>query len=148
METKPKIKNIFKEGAIDPAFIATSIEHHQKKTGIGAHATFMGQVRADEVDSKTVSSITYTAHEEMALERMAELREETFAKFNLTCMHVYHSLGTVKTGELCLFVFVSSPRRKEVYEALPFLVDQIKERLPIFGKESFEDSSYQWKKNS
>jgi molybdopterin synthase catalytic subunit len=63
-------------------------------------------------------------------------------------MHIYHSLGTVKTGEICLFVFVSAPRRKVVYEALEFLVEAIKENMPIFGKELFEDDSYVWKKNT
>lgn len=141
------MKNIFREGAILPEFIANSIAKHQIKTEIGAHATFMGQVRADVIDDKTVSSIEYTAHETMALEKVAEIREEAFESFDLTCMHIYHSLGEVKAGEICLFVFVSSPRRKQVYDALPFIVDAIKDRAPIFGKEIFEDQSHQWKTN-
>jgi molybdopterin synthase catalytic subunit len=63
-------------------------------------------------------------------------------------MHVYHSLGEVKVGEICLFVFVSSPHRKEVFEALHHLVERIKKELPVFGKELLEDSSYSWKVNT
>ena len=72
----------------------------------------------------------------------------TFKKFNLTCMHIYHSIGKVKAGEICLFVFVSSPRRKEVFKALEYIVEEIKAKVPVFGKELFEDESHQWKVNS
>tara|TARA_R110002050_G_scaffold270252_4_gene413270 strand:- start:3364 stop:3804 length:441 start_codon:yes stop_codon:yes gene_type:complete len=141
-------KNVFKEGAISSDFIANSIAKHQSKTGIGAHNIFLGQVRADEVDGKTVSAIEYTAYEEMANKKFHEIREATFEKYNLTCMHIYHSLGEVKVGEVCLFVFVSSPRRKEVFKALEYVVEAIKADVPVFGKELFEDASHQWKVNS
>ena len=143
-----KIKNVFREGAIASQFIGDSIAKHQSKTTIGAHSIFLGQVRADELDGKTVSAIEYTAHQEMANLKFHEIREATFEKFNLNCMHIYHSIGLVKTGEICLFVFVSSPRRKEVFKALEFVVEEIKAKVPVFGKEIFEDSSHQWKVNS
>jgi molybdopterin synthase catalytic subunit len=139
------MKNIFVQGAISPSFIADSIAKHQSKHSIGAHNIFLGQVRADEIEGKKVQAIDFSAYEEMANEKMADLREQAFAQFNLTCMHIYHSLGEVKAGEICLFVFVSSPRRKEVYQATETLVNWIKVELPIFGKEKFEDNSHQWK---
>jgi len=142
------MKNVFKQGAISPNFIANSIEKHQTKTTIGAHDIFLGQVRADKIDGKTVTAIEYTAYEEMANQKFDDIRERTFNKFNLTCMHIYHSLGAVKTGEICLFVFVSSPRRKEAMRALEYVVETIKEESPIFGKEIFEDETHQWKVNS
>jgi len=143
-----KAKNVFKEGAISSEFIATSISHHQVKTQIGAHNIFLGQVRADEIDGKKVTEIEYSAHEEMANQKFYEVREAAFEKFNLSCMHIYHSLGKVKAGEICLFVFVSSPRRKEVFPAIEFIVEEIKANVPVFGKEIFEDESHQWKVNS
>lgn len=145
-ETKPK-KKVFLQGAITPEFISDSIAKHQTKTTIGAHNIFLGQVRADEIEGKTVKAIDYTAYEEMAEQSLYEIREVAFAKFNLTCMHIYHSLGRVEAGEICLFVFVSAPRRKTTYEALEFLVEEIKEKVAIFGKEIFEDDSYTWKVN-
>ena len=93
-------------------------------------------------------AIDYSAYEEMAEESFYEIREATFAKFDLSCLHIYHSLGLVNVGEICLFVFVSAPRRKVTYEALEFLVEAIKEKAPIFGKEILEDESYTWKKNT
>jgi len=145
-ERKPK--NVFKEGAISSEFIGNSIAKHQTKTSIGAHNIFLGQVRADEIEDKVVSAIEYTAYEDMANQKFHEIRESTFEKFDLTCMHIYHSLGTVKTGEICLFVFVSSPRRKVVFEALEFVVEEIKAKVPVFGKEIFEDETHQWKVNN
>ena len=144
---KPK-KSSFLQGAIAAEFIGNSIAKHQSKTTIGAHNIFLGQVRADEIDGKTVAAIEYSAYEEMAEQSFYEIREVAFAKYDLTCMHIYHSLGLVKTGEICLFVFVSAPRRKVVFEAIEFLVEEIKQKVPVFGKEIFEDETYTWKKNT
>jgi molybdopterin synthase catalytic subunit len=146
-EDKPK-KSSFIQGQITSEFIGNSIAKHQNKTTIGAHNIFLGQVRADVVDGKMVAAIEYTAYEEMAEQSLYGIREAAFAKYDLTCLHIYHSLGLVKTGEICLFIFVSAPRRKVVYQALEFLVEAVKEKAPIFGKEIFEDESYTWKKNT
>ncbi|WP_298533656.1 molybdenum cofactor biosynthesis protein MoaE [uncultured Algibacter sp.] len=146
--TNKKPKNVFREGPISSDFIGNSIYKHQTKTSIGAHNIFLGQVRADKIDGKTVSAIDYTAYEDMANQKFHEIREAAFEKFDLTCMHIYHSLGIVKAGEICLFVFVSSPRRKVVFKALEYIVEAIKADVPVFGKEIFEDESHQWKVNS
>ncbi|MGB0869217.1 MAG: molybdenum cofactor biosynthesis protein MoaE [Flavobacteriales bacterium] len=143
-----KKKSIFIQGPISAEFIGNSIAKHQSKTSIGAHDIFLGQVRADEVDGNTVKAIEYTAQEELTESILHDIREEAFEKFDLTCMHIYHSLGEVKAGEICLFVFASSPRRKTVFKAIEFLVESIKEKSPIFGKEIFENDSHQWKQNS
>ena len=146
--SEKKIKSVFVNGSISSEFIGNSIAKHQSKTSIGAHNIFLGQVRADDIDGKVVTAIDYTSYEEMANEKFHEIREATFDKFNLTCMHIYHSLGTVNIGEICLFVFVSSPRRKEVFKALEYVVEEIKAKAPVFGKELFEDESHQWKINT
>ena len=107
----------------------------------------MGQVRADEVDGKVVTAIEFTAQQEMANQVCHDIREAVFEKFPVTCMLIYHSIGTVKAGELCIFVFVSAGHRQTVFEALPYLVNELKAKLPIFGKELFEDQTHQWKEN-
>jgi molybdopterin synthase catalytic subunit len=140
-------KNIFVEGAITSDFIADCIGEHSHKTGIGGHSIFLGQVRSDEVKGGKVIAIEYTAYPEMALERMHEIREEIFARYPLTCMHVYHSLGRVAIGEICLFVFTSSAHRKPAIDACTETVERIKLELPVWGRESFEGAGYQWKEN-
>lgn len=142
-----RIKNIFVQGAIPATQIAESIAQHSSKTGIGGHSIFLGQVRADLVDGKTVRAIEYTAYEEMAKEQMHEIREAVFAKYPLHCMHIYHSLGEVAVGGICLFVFTSSAHRKPAIDACTEIVERIKKELPIWGKELFADASYQWKTN-
>jgi molybdopterin synthase catalytic subunit len=140
-------KTIFIQGAISAEFIGNSIAKHQSKTSIGAHQIFLGQVRADEIEGEAVTAIEYTSYEDMANEKMHIIREEIFANNEITCMHVYHSLGKVKAGEICLFVFVSSPHRKESQVVCQKLVERVKNELPIWGKEITEQSE-QWKVNS
>jgi molybdopterin synthase catalytic subunit len=147
MSESKKIKNIFTAGPIDPAFIADSIAKHATKTSIGGHSIFLGQVRADMIDDKQVEAIEYTSHEEMALQQMTVIREAIFAKYPLTCMHVYHSLGAIRAGEICLFVFTSSAHRKAAIDACNECVERIKAELPVWGKEIFQGEGYQWKVN-
>ena len=141
------MKSIFIEGPISADFIASSIAKHQSKKNIGAHEIFLGQVRADEVDGQVVRAIEFTCYREMAESKAHEIREEAFARYDLTCMHIYHSLGEIKSGEICYFVFASSVHRNEARTAVAFLVDKLKVELPIFGKELFEDQGHQWKSN-
>ena len=143
-----KPKNVYIEGAVSPEKIASSIAHHQVKTNIGAHDIFLGQVRADRINNETVRAIHYSCYEEMANEEFHQIREEAFSQFDLTCMHIYHSIGHVNAGEICLFVFTSSKHRKESMDACRFLVEEIKKRVPIFGKELLADGKHVWKMNT
>jgi molybdopterin synthase catalytic subunit len=142
-----KIKNIFSQGPISATFIAESIQKHSSQTAIGGHSIFLGQVRADETENGKVKAIAYTTFEEMALEKMHQIREDIFAKYPLTCMHVHHSLGEVLAGEICLFVFSSSAHRKAAIDSCNEIVERIKAELPIWGKEIMENDSHQWKVN-
>jgi molybdopterin synthase catalytic subunit len=142
------LKNIFIQGAIAPEKIAASIQSHSSKTNIGGHSIFLGQVRADEKKNGKVVAIEYTAYEEMALQKAFEIREEIFEKYQLTCMHIYHSLGEVKAGEICLLVFTSSEHRKPAIDACEELVERIKKELPVWGKEILDTKESDWKINT
>jgi molybdopterin synthase catalytic subunit len=140
-------KKVFIEGSVPPQKIADSIQNHQKKTGIGAHSIFLGQVRADNIDNKTVEAIEYSAYTEMAEKVVHEIREAAFEQFDLNCMHIYHSMGIVKAGEISLMVFTSSPHRQDCTDATKFIVEEIKAKAPIYGKENLSDTEYTWKEN-
>jgi molybdopterin synthase catalytic subunit len=142
-----KERNIFVQGPIDAAFIGESIAKHASKTSIGGHGIFLGQVRADEMEGRQVKGIEYTAYEAMALERMTAIREDIFAKYPLTCLHVHHSLGLVEVGGICLFVFASAVHRREAIDACSECVERIKAELPVWGRELFEGDGHQWKVN-
>ncbi|MFN9324128.1 MAG: molybdenum cofactor biosynthesis protein MoaE, partial [Flavobacteriales bacterium] len=128
---------------------------HATRLDSGAHEICLGQVRADHgvgtdahAPATTVAAIEYTAYREMALERMTAIREEAFTKWpSMTCLHVHHSLGTIKAGELCFMVFASAPHRLAAREAVAWVVDRVKAELPIFGREVLSDSTHLWKTN-
>ena len=143
-----KKRKVFVDGPVRSLFIGESIAKHQTKTNIGAHNIFLGQVRNDIINGKEVAAIEYTAYEEMAEPEFEKIREEAFEKFDLICMHIYHSLGVVEAGEISLFVFTSSAHRDASFKATRYIVDEIKSRVPIFGKELFTDSTHGWKKNN
>lgn len=147
MKEKKKHK-AFDQGSIAPEFIAESIAKHSTKTTIGAHDIFLGQVRNDNINGKLVQAIDYSSYEEMAEEKFHEIREAAFGKFDISCMHIYHSLGKVKAGEICLFVFVSSGHRQQAFDACRWIVEEIKAHVPVFGKEIFADETYVWKENT
>jgi len=147
MSSPKKKEKVFIEGAINVEFIADSVAKHSNKTGIGAHTIFLGQVRDDVIDGKTVQAIEYSAYHEMAEKEFHEIREAAFAKYELTCLHIYHSLGKVKAGEINMFVFVSSKHRNDSFDACREIVEQIKANVPIWGKEMFDDETYVWKQN-
>ncbi len=142
-----KGNKIFVQGAISPELVAGAIAGLEAETDQGAHDIFLGRVRSDEIDGKKVAAIDFTAQEEMANAVAEEIRTESFEKFDLKSIHISHSIGKVEAGGLCIFVMVSSGHRQQVFEALPHVVNELKSRLPIFGKEIFEDESHQWKVN-
>ena len=78
---------------------------------------------------------------------MHAIREEVFARHDLICMHIYHSLGPVKAGEISLFVFTSSAHRKAATAACEEIVERLKAEVPVWGKELLEDETFQWKEN-
>ena len=121
-------KKVLREGPISPTMIGEVIAKHESKTYLGAHQIFLGSVRADAVDSKEVTAIDYSAYEDMAEAEFSKIREEIFDQYDLGCMHVYHSLGEVKVGEISLVVMISASHRVGLAEAVTQMVELIKEK--------------------
>jgi molybdopterin synthase catalytic subunit len=147
MGEEKKRKKVFMEGAISPTFIADSIAKHSSKKDIGAHSIFLGQVRNDLIQNQEVKAIEYSCYQEMAEEKLHEIRENCFEKYPLSCLHIYHSLGKVGVGEICLFVFTSSKHRAAATDSCSYLVERIKKEVPIWGKELFGGNDFAWKVN-
>jgi molybdopterin synthase catalytic subunit len=148
MDKDKKPKKVFLDGAISPGFIGESIAKHTTKNNIGAHSIFLGQVRADALGNANVEAIVYEAYAEMAELKFHEIREDAFAKYPLICMHIYHSLGEVKSGEISLFVFTSSKHRAAAIESCSYIVERIKKEVPVWGKELLDNGELNWKKNT
>lgn len=142
-----KDRNPFVSGGILTSFIGESIAKHSTKTNIGAHGIFLGQVRSDVEGDNTVAGIEFTCYEEMALNVIKTIREATFEKYALTCLHIHHSLGYVEVGQICLFVFASSKHRADSINAVSYVVERIKLEVPIWGKEKYDSGGHSWKVN-
>ncbi len=140
-------QTFFYDGAIPADKIAEYIQYYAANTAIGSYSIFLGQIRADGKGDQKVTYITYTAYEEMAVERLEVIKADVCKQYPIQAIEVLHSIGKVKTGELCLFVLVASAHRKAGIAACELLVERIKKELPIWGKEYFETTGYQWKVN-
>ena len=106
----------------------------------GAVVTFLGATR-NNFQGKQVITLEYEAYEEMALKKLGEVREELQAQFDLEDIAISHRIGTVPIGEISLVVAVASPHRKEAFQACQVAVDRIKEIVPIWKKEVYEEGS-------
>ncbi len=114
----------------------------------GAHTSFIGQVRADKINNKIVKEIEYSAYETMVNTEMEKIISDISTKYyDIQQIIILHSIGKVKAGENSLFVFISAGHRKNVFNALADIVNQIKKRIPIWKKEILEDTSYVWTEN-
>jgi molybdopterin synthase catalytic subunit len=107
----------------------------------GAVALFYGDVR-NHSEGRSVERLEYEAHESMALRKMREVAAETKQRFPDVCgIGVWHRIGTLEIGETSLLVAVSSPHRKDAFEACHWCVDRIKEVVPVWKKEHWSDGS-------
>ena len=106
----------------------------------GAVVTFLGTTR-DNFQGKKVVNLEYEAFEEMALKKMEEVRQEIQAEFAIEDTAISHRIGTVAIGQISLVVAVASPHRQEAFQACHRAVDRIKEVVPIWKKEVYEDGS-------
>ena len=108
----------------------------------GAVVTFLGTTRLF-AEGKKVLYLEYEAYEEMALKEMEKIRGEICSEWSIEDIAIAHRIGRVDIGEISLVVAVASPHRKEAFHACHQAVDLLKEKVPIWKKEFFEDG-YHW----
>jgi len=105
--------------------------------GAGAIATFVGTTR-NENSGRVVLRLEYEAYEPMALSEMRKLAEEAGRRFKIIRAAITHRIGVVEIGEASVAIAVAAPHRAEAFDACRFLIDRIKEIVPIWKKEHFE----------
>jgi molybdopterin synthase catalytic subunit len=106
--------------------------------GAGAVNVFIGSVR-NTANNKNVVWLEYEAYESMAVAETRKIIDEAAHRWPLLGWAVSHRVGTLKPGEVAIAVAVSTRNRKESFEACQYIVDMIKEKVPLFKKEVFED---------
>ena len=108
----------------------------------GAVNVFIGTVR-NQTAGKAVTKLEYEAYEPMAIAEIQKVVDATKAKWSLTGWAVSHRTGTLLPGEVAVVVAVSTPHRKDSFEACQFIIDTLKKTVPIWKKEFFQDGD-QW----
>ena len=107
---------------------------------------FLGQVRADEAEGKKVKAIEYSAFVELVNVEAEKIMKEIFSEFgDVKSIDIIHSTGVVRAGGISLLVLVSAGHRHMSMMACSKTVELIKEKLPVWKKEIFEDDSHLWK---
>lgn len=139
------MKFMFVEGAIPNDILQNTTASDTDSEG--AIAVFVGKVRGDKIDDRKVEKIEFTAQESIAESTFVEIIEESKKRFGILDAEIFHSLGTVRTGEACFLVKVTGRHRKESFAAMPYIVDEVKNRCPIFGKEILTGGVHTWKEN-
>ena len=134
---KRKPKKVFVEGAIPPEKVATSIASHSSKMDISSYSIYLGQVKQTNQEGTVISGKDFSTDIEASESLLAEIREDAFARYSLTCLHIYHSLGSVSAGQIYLFVFSSSTLDHEAEKATSYLVERIQSEINIKCKEIF-----------
>lgn len=109
----------------------------------GAICTFLGTVRELTGSRRTVA-LSYEAYPEMARKKLAELEAEARGRWPIIELALIHRVGELELGEVSVAVAVSCPHRRQAFEACQWLIDTLKEVVPIWKKESWEDGSHEW----
>jgi molybdopterin synthase catalytic subunit len=136
------------DGPLPPGVISDVVANAGNDTDSGGHSLFVGQVRRDLVDGKYVKAIEYSAYEEMVMSEADKIKKSILSEFDdVRKIEILHSRGTVNAGEISLVVLVSAGHRNDAIKACSKTVELIKQKLPIWKKEIFEDNSEQWKEN-
>jgi len=145
--TAYKSENLL-DGAINSDIIDQILSSGSKLKDSGAHNLFLGQVRNDIIDGKEVLGIIYSAYDEMVDREIQIITDQVKNEFSdIKKVVIRHSKGMVKSGENSLLVYIASGHRKQAFEASRLTVELIKEKLPVWKKEVFNDGSYHWPSN-
>lgn len=104
----------------------------------GGIALFVGTVR-NATKNKEVTLLDFSGYEPMAVKEMQKIADHALEKFYIHKIAIHHAVGELKIGDIPVIIAVSSAHRKAAFEACEFAIDTLKETVPIWKKEHFED---------
>lgn len=127
---------------------ATTIEAENLKLKMadrraGALVTFEGWVR-DHNQGEQVLTLEYEAYEALCKNEAEQILKEAREKFGIIDVQCVHRTGELQIGEMAVWVGVSSAHRGAAFDACRYVIDEIKERLPIWKKETYINGSSGW----
>ncbi len=104
----------------------------------GAIDVFIGTTR-NSTASKKVLQLEFESHESMAIKELQKIVDFAKANWVISKVAVSHRVGVVEIGEEAVVIAVSSPHRQAAFEACKYIIDTLKQTVPIWKKEIFED---------
>jgi len=121
----------------NPIDIASAYKYLQAD-GAGAIDLFLGVVR-DNTQARPVDRLEYEAYDRMALSEMKKIADEACRRWNILKFVVIHRTGLLRIGEMAVLIGVSTPHRADAFDATRYIIDTIKQTVPIWKKEVFMD---------
>ncbi len=106
--------------------------------GSGGIATFIGTIR-NKTKEKSVLRLEYECYEPMAIKEIQKIINQAMTMFSVRNIVVHHRIGVLFPGDEAIIIVVSDGHRDAVFTACKFVIDTIKEMVPIWKKEIFED---------
>lgn len=119
---------------LDVASILASVQDES----CGAVNIFVGTVR-NKTAGKTVLRLEFEAYHEMAISEMKSIAEELQIRWDAVSVAIHHRIGCVNVGGIAVVIAVATPHRASSFLACQYAIDTLKERVPIWKKEVFED---------
>jgi MoaE-MoaD fusion protein len=128
----------------DHAIDVPALESMATQPGHGALVTFVGRARDTADDGRQVHQLDYEVYPELAASVLVEIAAEAESRWPVM-VAVVHRSGVVPIGEAAVAIVTAAPHRAEAYEANRFVIEAIKQRLPIWKRETFADGT-EWKR--
>jgi molybdopterin synthase catalytic subunit len=110
---------------------------------VGAHGWFLGVTRRT-TGGKRTTRLSYQAHRSMAIRELEKLAAAAIEQFSLRAVVLVHRLGEVPVGEASVVVGCSSGHRAATFQALPWIMDRLKQNVPIWKQEHYADGTTEW----
>ncbi len=124
---------------LDPASLARSLNDPRA----GACVEFQGWVR-NHNEGRTVQALDYEAYAPLAVKEGTRILQEAVARFSLISASCVHRVGSLKIGDLAVWVGVSAAHRGAAFDACRWIIDETKARVPIWKKEHYVGGATQW----
>jgi molybdopterin synthase catalytic subunit len=117
--------------------------HHVQSSQVGAVVMFLGTTR-EFTEGRRTAFLEYDAYCEMAERQLTELEQRARSRWPLIGCALVHRLGRVDLGDASVLVAVSTPHRRDAFEAAAWLMDQIKQEVPIWKQENWTEGGRAW----